>query len=87
MTQDNPVLPVMTVDATRNRWWYAELRETEDGIAVSIYRRLHSEGKKGGPVKLEHRDLLAAPMHLVCDRILDLLNQLPMTGRTVGGKG
>lgn len=87
MTTQDPALPVMTVDATKNQWWYAELRETEAGIAVAIYRRLYTDGARRQMTKLEHRDVLDAPMHVVTDRILDLLNQLsPMAGRTTGGE-
>jgi hypothetical protein len=87
MTHDNPALPVMTIDASKNRWWFAELRDTPDGVAVDIYRRLYTDSRKGSMVKLEHRDVIDMPMHVVCDRILDLLNQLsPMAGRTTGGE-
>lgn len=66
----------MIIEATRNQNWLARLDETPDGIAVTIIKR--SAKLCGGEVQsVVSRDTLECPFHVACDRILDLLNQLP----------
>jgi hypothetical protein len=64
-----------------NGWWSAMLWDTEDGVAVEIWKR-----SRGGMYALDHRDVIDAPFHVVCDLVFAMLNQLPLPRMSQGSQ-
>ena len=61
---------MITIESTSGRF-RACLDETDDGIAVALWRR-----DTNGPWRPLHRDMIEAPLHVVSDKIAAIINQL-----------
>lgn len=65
------------IDATATKFWFALLRDTNEGVETEIWKQLPIDGDPGAfMTKLEGKVVYDMPFHVVCDRVHALLNRL-----------
>jgi hypothetical protein len=65
---------MMTIPS-QSGWYYATVTDNGDAMAVEIWQNLPADGS--GVAKRIHQDSLDCPFHLACEKIAEVLNQLP----------
>jgi hypothetical protein len=57
-----------------NGWFRADLKDGEDGIVVTIWRRVRCDGAQMW--RISHRETLDTVFHVACDLVHDQLQTL-----------